>query len=69
MTARPPPPRGTPGKDAGSAPNAEAPKSPMDRFKDVAKRVVNVSREEFKREEDRYKAANSPRKRNKPGSA
>jgi hypothetical protein len=37
----------------------------MEKFRNLAKRVVNVSREEFQREEGRYNAANAARRQNR----
>lgn len=65
MTDPPPRPREAPDKDAGGAPDL-APESPMGRFKALARRLANVSRKEFEREEARYNAANAARRQNRP---
>lgn len=62
MTARPPPHDST-GKDADSGSDNGA-QSPMDRFRTLARGLLNVSRGDFKREEERYNAANAQRKKN-----
>ena len=36
--------------------------TPMDKFNDLARRVVNVPREELRREQERYDAANAARR-------
>ena len=66
MTDPLPRPRKSPDKGAEDAPDTGAPESPMGRFKAVARRLANVSRQEFEREEARYNAANASRRQNRP---
>lgn len=64
MTEQRPPPREMPDKDAEGAMGAADPAKPLDRFKALARRLVNVPRPEFEREEKRYNAANAARRQN-----
>lgn len=66
MAAKPPP-RDRTGKDVESVPSKPE-RSPMERFSDLARGLVNVSREDFKREEERYAIKNAARKNEKKAS-
>jgi hypothetical protein len=63
MTLRQPPPD-SPVKDAASAPDDDI-QTPMGRFRRLARGLLNVSRGDFKREEEKYNAANAARKNNR----
>ncbi len=58
-TAQPPPPE-RPDKDADDASGDN--RTPMQRFEDLARGIVNVPHEDVKREEERYVIENSARK-------
>ncbi len=55
---RSPPPHESPGKD-----EADDPRTPMEKFKDVARSVVNAPRDKVKEEEGRIALENAARKK------
>ena len=66
MTQQPPPPEGT--ADKGAEEDRESvshAQSPMDNFRDLARAVLNVSRNQVRLEEERFAIANA-RKRESP---
>lgn len=59
-----PPPHERSGKGAEGDPGRDK-RTEMERFRDLARGLVNVSRDDFKREEERYAIQNAARKNNK----
>jgi hypothetical protein len=49
-------------KAAGGGAGQGAKQTPMQKFNDLARRVINVSREEYRQEQERYDAANAVRR-------
>ena len=64
MTAKPPRPESLRSDKAG-VDGTPDPRSPMDRFRDLARKLVNVPREDINREEERHKELNTARKKKK----
>lgn len=63
MTARHHRPENEKQAAEGSEAQAESTLSPMTKFTNLARRLANVSREEYEREERKYQVANAERKR------
>ena len=63
MTAQSPPHEKS-GTSAENDPDRDK-RTRMERFRDLARGLVNVARDDFKREEERYAIQNAARKNNK----
>lgn len=60
-----PPLRDSTGVRAAETGEGHDKRSPMSRFRDLARGLANVSRDDFKREEERYAIENAARKSDK----
>jgi hypothetical protein len=67
MTSRPPRREGRAARnvESGPAPPTEPTQSPMERFRTLTKRLLNVSRKDVEKEHQKFNAANAARRRNK----